>query len=63
MEGKFYQQLWFILCMCVLMPPFGLALTIGFKNPANIKFRILVIVLTLANWGVWLYAANVLQLI
>lgn len=63
MEGKFYKQLWFILCMCVLMPPFGLALTIGFKNPKRLKMRILVIVLTLANWGVWLYAASVLQLV
>ena len=63
MEGKFYTQLWCILCMCVLMPPFGLALAIGFKNPKNIKMRILVIVLTLINWAIWLYAANVLNIV
>ena len=63
MEGKFYTQLWFILCMCVLMPPFCLALAIVFKNPKNIKMRILVIVLTLLNWAIWLYAANVLHIV
>lgn len=62
MEGKFYTKLWFIMCMSILMPPFGLALCLGFKNPRNIKFRIFWIVITLANWGVWLYAANVLKI-
>ena len=62
MEGKFYTKLWFIMCMSILMPPFGLALCIGFKNPRNIKFRIFWIVITLANWGAWLYAANVLKI-
>lgn len=62
MEGKFYTKLWFIMCMSILMPPFGLALCIGFKNPRNIKFRIFWIIITLANWGAWLYAANVLKI-
>lgn len=62
MEGKFYTKLWFIMCMSILMPPFGLALCLGFKNPRNIKFRIFWIVITLANWGAWLYAANVLKI-
>lgn len=63
MEGKFYTKLWFIMCMSILMPPFGLALTIGFKNPRNIKLRIFWIIMTLINWGAWLYAANILKLV
>lgn len=62
MEDKFYTKLWFIMCMSILMPPFGLALTIGFKNPRNIKFRIFWIAMTLVNWGAWLYASNVLKI-
>ena len=62
MEGKFYTKLWFIMCMSILMPPFGLVLCIGFKNPRNIKFRIFWIIITLVNWGAWLYAANVLKI-
>lgn len=60
MEGKFYTKLWFIFCMCILMPPFGLALSIGFKNPRTLKMRIALIVLTLINWAVWLYIQHVI---
>ena len=60
MEGKFYTQLWLIVCMCILMPPFGLALCIGFKNPKTKTRRIILIVLTLINWAVWLYIQRVL---
>lgn len=63
MEGKFYTKLWFSMCMSILMPPFGLALTIGFKNPKNVKLRILWIAITLINWGALLYAAYVLKIL
>lgn len=57
LEGKFYTRLWFILCMCVLMPPFGIFLTVFFKNPATPKWRIITVVLTLIHWAIWLYIA------
>ncbi len=57
LEGKFYTKLWFILCMCVLMPPFGIFLTLFFKNPAVMKWRLICVGLTLVHWAIWLYIA------
>ena len=53
-NGKFYTKLGFIICMCVLMPPFGIFLSLFFKNPRTIKRRILLVLLTICNWGIWL---------
>ncbi|WP_412580505.1 hypothetical protein [Frisingicoccus sp.] len=43
--------------MCVLMPPFGIFLTLFFKNPATPKWRMITVVLTLLHWAIWLYIA------
>ena len=56
-SGKFYTKLWFIICMCILMPPFGIFLTVFFKNPIDKKWRMLLIVATLISWAFWLYMA------
>jgi len=43
--------------MCVLMPPFGIFLTLYFKNPVVVKWRMVVVAATLIHWAVWLYIA------
>ena len=57
MEGKFYTKLWFIICMCVLMPPLGLFLALFFKNPPVPKWRMILVILTIFHWAFWLYMA------
>ncbi len=59
-DEKWYAQLWFIICMCVIVPPFGLILALGFKNPKTTFRRAILVILTLIHWGVWLYISNVL---
>lgn len=58
-DEKWYGQLWFIICMCIIVQPFGLILAIGFKNPKTIFRRAILVVLTLIHWAIWLYISKV----